>query len=51
MWERFAACVRAIKTGSQPDEFWPRIALLTQQVLCAVADSLSKGGQEVAFSP
>jgi len=43
MWEAFAECVRRVRAGGRPDGAWPKQALLTQRVLCAVADSAADG--------
>ena len=48
--QTFAKCVAAIRGGGRPDEHWPRIAGLTQKVVCAVLESAKQGGKEVAFS-
>ena len=39
MWQEFAACIRAIRAGAQPRREWPQQSLLTQRVLCAIAES------------
>ena len=39
MWEAFAACVRTIRAGKPPRREWPQQSLLTQRVLCAIAES------------
>ncbi len=43
MWEAFAECVRRVRAGGEPDATWPQQSLLTQRVLCAVADSAANG--------
>lgn len=47
MWEKFASLV----LKKEFDPFWPRIALLTQCVLDACMESITKGGVEVAVKP
>ena len=39
MWQAFAACIRAIRAGAPPRKEWPQQSLLTQRVLCAIAES------------
>ena len=40
MWQQFALCVQGVRGGGEPAEFWPRVATLTQAVVCAVKESL-----------
>ena len=52
MWACFASCVRAAAApGGAPDARWPREALLTQRVVCAVLQSARAGGAEVKLPP
>ena len=39
MWQAFAASIRAIRAGRPPQKQWPQQSLLTQRVLCAIAES------------
>ena len=43
MWENFAACVRKAQAGGGTDPHWPRIAALTQRVVCKVLESAHTG--------
>ena len=49
MWEAFARCVRQAQAGQPCDPFWPKVAVLTQKVCCAVLQSAQQGNAEVKF--
>lgn len=49
MWEAFARCVRQAQAGEPCDPFWPKVAVLTQKVCCAVLQSAQQGNAEVRF--
>lgn len=50
MWENFARCIRNIKGGGGPDEFWPKIAALTQKVVLAIEESARNDCRRVSLS-
>ena len=40
MWREFARCAAATRDGAPPVDAWPETSVLTQEVLCAILDSL-----------
>ncbi|KAK9815377.1 hypothetical protein WJX72_002475 [[Myrmecia] bisecta] len=49
MWEAFADCVRTVKAGGKPNQHWVDIAAQTQEVLCAIADSVATSGKTITL--
>ena len=50
MWEAFGKCVRAISAGNSPEEFWPKIAAITNRVVLAVEESARNGCKPVQLA-
>ena len=50
MWAAFGRCVRAIRDeGAAPVAQWPERTMLTQEIICAVQESLDNGCKLVAM--
>ena len=49
MWREFARCAAATREGGQPEGHWPAAAVLTQEVLCAIQESLRADCASVAL--
>lgn len=47
MWEAFGKCIRAINAGASPEEWWPKLAAITNRVVLAVEESVRHGCKPV----
>ena len=50
MWEAFGKCIRAINAGGSPEEWWPKLAAITNRVVLAVEESVRNGCKPVQLA-
>ena len=50
MWEAFGKCIRAINAGGSPEEWWPKLAAITNKVVLAVEESVRNGCRPVQLA-
>ena len=50
MWEAFGKCIRAIDAGGTPEEWWPKLAAITNRVVLAVEESARNGCKPVQLA-
>ncbi len=50
MWEAFGKCIRAISAGGSPEEWWPKLAAITNRVVLAVEESVRNGCKPVQLT-
>ena len=50
MWEAFGKCIRAIDAGGTPEEWWPKLAAITNKVVLAVEESVRNGCRPVQLA-